>query len=306
MVVRTIWPFRYGRKSKMIKIGDVLSNRYRITGRIGTGGTAEVYLATDFIKKQTVAVKIIKEELLNDPRSVARFEHEAAACASFNHQNIVKVFNQGQVNGCSYLIFEYVKGQTLFDRLDFQATFSLKEASEIMLQLLDAISYIHERGVVHRDIKPQNIFYLANGTVKLADFGIAQSVEEDDSNQGVFGSVYYLAPEVCVGEQASIQSDIYSCGVTYYQLLTGRLPFEDGSTRDIAAAHVKRNFPHLSKFQPEIAGVFDKIIQKACAKNPLDRYQSAKEMAKDISDAISNKDNLKEHKNIFQKIFGFK
>ena len=114
----------------MIKIGDVLSNRYRITGRIGTGGTAEVYLATDFIKKETVAVKIIKEELINDPRSVARFEHEAAACASFSHQNIVRVYNQGQVNGCSYLIFEYVKGQTLFDRLDFQATFSVKEASE--------------------------------------------------------------------------------------------------------------------------------------------------------------------------------
>ena len=290
----------------MIKIGDVLSNRYRITGRIGTGGTAEVYLATDFIKKQTVAVKIIKEELINDPRSVARFEHEAEACASFSHQNIVHVYNQGQVNGCSYLIFEYVKGQTLFDRLDFQATFSVKEASEIMVQLLDAVSYIHERGVIHRDIKPQNIFYLANGTVKLADFGIAQSLDEDDSNQGVFGSVYYLAPEVCSGEQASVKSDIYSCGVTYFQLLTGHLPFEDGSTRDIAAAHVKRNFPHLAKFQPEIAGVFDKIIQKACEKNPLDRYQSAREMMEDIKDAMANKDNLKVRRNIFQKIFGFK
>lgn len=290
----------------MIKIGDVLSNRYRITGRIGTGGTAEVYLATDFIKKETVAVKIIKEELVNDPKGVNRFLHEAEACASFSHQNIVRVYNQGQINGCPYLIFEYVKGQTLFDRLDFQATYSVKEASEIMIQLLDAVDYIHKRGIIHRDIKPQNIFYLPNGTVKLADFGIAQSLDEDDSSQGVFGSVYYLAPEVCEGEQATIQSDIYSCGVTYFQLLTGHLPFEDGSTRDIAAAHIKRNFPHLSKFQPQIAGVFDEIIQKSCAKSPRDRYQSAKEMMDDIMMAMNNKENLKAHKNIFQKIFGFK
>ena len=290
----------------MIKIGDVLSNRYRITGRIGTGGTAEVYSATDFIKKETVAVKIIKEELVNDPKSVTRFEHEAEACASFNHPNIVRVYNQGQVNGCSYLVFEYVKSQTLFDRLDFQTTYSVKEASEIMLQLLDAVNYIHNKGIIHRDIKPQNIFYLANGTVKLADFGIAQNIDEEGPYQGVFGSVYYLAPEVCSGESASAQSDIYSCGVTYYQLLTGHLPFEDGSTKDIAAAHVKRNFPHLSKFQPEIAGVFDKIIQKACAKKPQDRYQTAKEMMDDIATAMANKDNLKVRRNIFQKIFGFK
>lgn len=290
----------------MIKIGDAISNRYRITGRIGTGGTAEVYLATDFVKTQTVAVKILKEELASDEKSVARFEHEAAACASFDHQNIVKVYNQGTINGCPYLVFEYVKGQTLFDRLDFQTTFSLKESCEIMLQLLDAVYYIHQRGVIHRDIKPQNIFYLSNGIVKLADFGIAQSVEESEENQGVFGSVHYLAPEVCAGAPSSIQSDIYSCGVTFFQLLTGRLPFEDGSTKEIALAQINRPFPHLSKFQPEIAGAFDRIIQKACAKNPRDRYLSVKDMIDDINEAIANKDNLKVHRNIFQKIFGFK
>ena len=306
MVVVTIWRFRYGRELKMIKIGDSIGNRYRITGRIGTGGSAEVYLATDFVKTQTVAIKILKEELATNPNSVSRFEHEAEACASFSHQNIVKVYNQGQVNGCPYLVFEYVKGQTLFDRLDFQTTFTLKESCEIMLQLLDAVGYIHSRGVIHRDIKPQNIFYLSNGIVKLADFGIAQSVDEADENQGVFGSVHYLAPEVCAGDQSSIQSDIYSCGVTFFQLLTGRLPFEDGSTKEIAMAQINRPFPHLSKFQPEIAGAFDRIIQKACAKNPRDRYQSCKDMMDDIIEAASNKDNLKVKRNILQKIFGFK
>ena len=306
MVVQTTWQFRFGRKSKMIKIGDVISNRYRITGRIGTGGTADVFLANDFVRRQTVAVKIIREELSGDPRNVARFEKEAETSASISHPNIVKVFNQGMHDGCPYLVFEYVKGQTLFDRLDFQTTFSVKEASEIMIQLLDALSFIHEHGIIHRDIKPQNIFYSPNGTVKLADFGIAQNISEDDTSEGVFGSVYYLAPEACAGEPATIQSDIYSCGVTYFQLLTGRLPFEDGSTKDIAAAHIKRNFPHLSKFQPQIAGVFDEIIQKACAKKVQDRYASAKDMMEAIRLAIENKDNLKEKKNILQKIFGFK
>ena len=290
----------------MIKIGDSLSNRYRITGRVGTGGTSEVYLATDFVKGEVVAIKILKEELVGDLGSVARFEHEAAACASFNHQNIVRVFNQGEIDHRPYLVFEYIKGQTLFDRLDFQTTFSLKEVCEIMLQLLDAISYIHSFGVIHRDIKPQNIFYLSNGIVKLADFGIAKGLEEGEKDEGVFGSVHYLAPEVCSGDPASIQSDIYACGVTFFQLLTGRLPFEDGSTKEIAIAHINRPFPHLSKFQPEIAGAFDDIIQKACAKRPQDRYQSAKDMMSDIKDAIANKDNMKVRRNIFQKIFGFK
>lgn len=291
----------------MIKIGDIIDSRYRITGRIGSGGMSEVFTATDFVRKQTVAVKILREELTSDPLSVERFEHEAESCASFNHQNIIKVYNQGMVGNCPFLIFEYIKGQTLFDRLDFQATFSLKESCEIMIQLLDAVNYIHQRGVIHRDIKPQNIFYLANGTVKLGDFGIARGInEEHDENLGVFGSVYYLAPEVCQGEAATIQSDIYSCGVTFFQLLTGRLPYEDGSTKDIAHAHIHRAFPHLSKFQPEIAVVFDKIIQKACAKNPRDRYENAQRMLDDISIAMSQKENLKERRNFLQRLFGFK
>lgn len=290
----------------MIKIGDSIANRYRITARIGSGGMAEVYMAVDFIKGETVAIKIMKEELVDDEKSVARFEHEASVCASFAHQNIVRVYNQGYIGQRPFMVFEYLKGQTLFDRLDFHAAFSLKESCEIMLQLLDAVNYIHHFGVIHRDIKPQNIFYLSNGIVKLGDFGIAQGLGENDGNQGIFGSVHYLAPEVCAGEAASIQSDIYSCGVTFFQLLTGRLPFEDGSAKEIALAHVNRSFPHLSRFQPEIAGAFDEIIQRACAKRVSDRYQSARAMMDDILDALANKDNLKTKKNIFQKIFGFK
>ena len=292
----------------MIRIGDRIGDRYRITSRIGTGGMAEVFEANDQVLKRRVAIKIMREDLLKNPDNVVRFGNEVKACAAMHHPNIIQVFDQGVYQSRPYMAYEYIKGQTLFEKVEFLTQIPVYEACEIMCQLLDAVSYIHKCGIIHRDIKPQNIFYLANGTIKLSDFGIAvdQNINETKNEEGIVGSVFYLAPEICKGNPATTASDIYSLGITFFQLITGRLPYETGHSIDIAIAHIKKPFPSVTKYNPEISKEIDKIIQKACKKNPKDRYKSADEMLQAIKLSMQNKENFKEKRNFIKRLFGFK
>lgn len=292
----------------MIKIGDYIGDRYRITSRIGTGGMAEVFEANDQVLRRTVAIKIMREELLSNPDNIVRFENEVRACASMHHPNIIQVFDQGVYESRPWMAYEYIKGQTLFEKLEFLTQINVYEACEIMVQLLDAVAYIHQNGIIHRDIKPQNIFYLPNGTIKLSDFGIAvdSRLDETKTKEGILGSVFYLAPEICSGQPATVQSDIYSIGITFFQLITGRLPYENGHAIDIAIAHIKKPFPSVTKYNPEISKEIDKIIQKACKKNPKDRYKNANEMLAAIKISMQNKENFKEKRNFIKRLFGFK
>ncbi len=290
----------------MIKIGDKIDGRYRIVSRIATGGMADVYEANDLISKRVVSLKIMKEELLSNAINLKRFENETASASSFNHPNIVKVYGRGVVEGRPYMANEYIKGQTLRDKLNFSMSLTLSEACEVMLQLTDGVSFIHSKGIVHRDIKPDNLFYMSDGTLKIADFGIATPIGEKPKSDAIQGTIYYCSPEVLTGAPASVSNDIYSMGVLFFEILTGQVPFDGANPEEVALKQIKKRFPEPSRVIPSIPKSIDKIILTACRKSPQERYPSAKAMHDAIVKAMSDKENFKEKKGLFSRIFGFK
>jgi len=292
-----------------IKLGIVVDERYRITARIGHGGMAEVYEATDVITKKRCAMKFIKEDLMNDALNVKRFKNEAITAANLKHPNIVAIYNTGEYESRPYIAFEYVNGQSLKEVLDFRTRLPIEEALSILLQLTDALSCAHKHGVIHRDIKPDNIFYLTDGSIKLGDFGISQSQALTDNYTNpnfVIGSVHYMSPELVQGTKATVQSDIYAIGVTMFELLTGHTPFEKNKKVDICVAQVKEKFPSIKKFLPNCPKEIERIVYKATAKSPKDRYQTSDEMHADLLAVKNNPKLFKEKKGILSRIFGFK
>lgn len=290
----------------MIKIGDKVAERFRITSRIATGGMADVYEANDIVGKRIVTLKVMREDLLSDPLNAERFEQEAIAAASFNHPNIVRVYGQGIVDGRPYMVNEYINGQTLRDKLNFQITLPLADACEIMLQLTDGIAYIHRHGLIHRDIKPDNLFYLSDGTLKISDFGISAPIGKKEPGDAVEGTVYYCAPEVLTGKPASIANDIYSMGIVFYEILVGAPPFDGASAEEIAMKQITKRFPEPSKKAPSIPKSVDKFIVSACRKRPEERFKSAEQMHEAIAGIIADKGNFTQKKGILSRIFGFK
>jgi len=292
-----------------IKIGALVDGRYRIEARIGHGGMAEVYEATDIINKRKVAIKMIREDVMKNPINLRRFKNEATIASSLNHPNIVKVFNHGTIEGRPYIANEYVRGQNMKDMLDFRTSIPIAEAVSYMLQLTSALFYAHQHNIIHRDIKPQNIYVMPDGTIKLGDFGIAQAGGVDDSftkTSEIVGSVHYLAPEISQGKPASIQSDIYAAGVTFYELLTGHVPFDKDTPVNVAVAHVKEKFPPVKKYVPNCPKEIEKIIANATRKRLNDRYKGADEFYDDLLEISKHPELLKEKKPLILRIFGFK
>jgi len=292
-----------------VKLGTIVDGRYRITSRIGHGGMAEVYEATDIINKNVVAIKFIKEDVMKNTVNIKRFENEALIAASLNHPNIVKVYNHGTLNGVPYMATEYIKGQNLKEVLDFRGPLPLNEVIDYMIQLTDALSFAHKHGIVHRDVKPENMFLMTDGTIKLGDFGIAQAENLESSftkTSEIIGSVYYMAPEIAKGEQATKRSDIYAAGVVFFELLTGRPPFERDTPVNIAVAHIRDKFPSIRTILPNCPKEIERIIFKATKKNPYDRYQDAKEFEQDLIEVKSNPELLKDNRGFFSRLFGFK
>lgn len=290
----------------MIKIGDKIDERYRIVSRIATGGMADVYEANDLISKRIVSLKVMKEELMADKENVTRFLNETASAASLNNPNVVRVYGRGTVEGRPYMANEFIRGQTLRDKLNFSGSLSLYETCEVMLQLTSGVDYIHRHGIVHRDLKPDNLFYMSDGTLKISDFGIAAPIGTTNDGDSIQGTIYYCAPEVITGAPVAIANDIYSMGVVFFELLTGQVPFDGQSVEEIAMKQMKKRFPEASRIVPSIPRSIDRIIIQACRKRVDERFLTAMDMHQAIVEAMADTNNFKEKKGLLRKIFGFK
>lgn len=258
----------------------ILNNRYRILGLVGEGGMAKVYKAEDRLLERAVAVKVLREQYASDQAFVERFRQEARSAAGLAHPNIVSVYDVGIDGNWNYIVMEYVEGPSLKDLILQGAPFTNVRAVDIGLQILSALSFAHEKGIVHRDIKPQNILISSNGTAKVTDFGIARAATGAQLTETgvVLGTVHYFSPEQARGDTATPASDIYAIGVVLYEMLTGRLPFQGDSTLAIALKHVQEQPQPPSKINPRIPPSIENIIVKAMAKEPAARYPSAEVM----------------------------
>ncbi len=266
-----------------------IANRYEIIKEIGKGGMANVYLALDTYLNREVAIKVLKGDMANDPVSLERFKREANASTKLSHPNAVDVYDVGDDGHMHYIVMEYVKGHTLKELIKRRGALPAKEAVWIMKQLSSALLEAHKNGIIHRDIKSQNVLIKDDGTVKLADFGIAviHNAMQITSKGNVLGSVHYLAPELAKGGNASMQSDIYSLGIVFYELLTGDVPYKAETPVQVALAHVRNNVPYVRKFNPEIPQAVENIVIKATARSLKDRYQNVAILIQDLNRCMS-------------------
>jgi serine/threonine-protein kinase len=272
----------------------VFGNRYEIGEMIGTGGMADVYIGEDQRLSRKVAVKVLRSDLARDPSFVARFRKEALAAAGLNHPGIVAVYDSGEEGANSYIVMELVTGHTLREEIQKSKKLSTEKSLEIISGVLEALSYSHTNGIIHRDVKPGNIMLTDSGDVKVMDFGIARAMDDIGatmtSTWNVVGTAQYLSPEQATGEAADLRSDIYSVGCLLYELVTGRPPFTGDTPVAIAYQHVSSDFLLPSAVNPDLDENIDKIITVALAKNPDDRYQSADMMLADIRRAMRGQD----------------
>lgn len=292
----------------MIRINDIVSERYKIVATIGKGGMSNVYEAKDFILKRNVAIKFLKPEALKKVDNIIRFQNEARFSSALNHPNIVKIYDYGEYDNTLFIVNEFVKGQTLRDSLDFKGAYTINEACSIMLQLCDSLIYIHSKKIIHRDIKSSNVYILPDGSVKIGDFGISILLDSNlniNENKKIAGTAQYLAPELVTGKAGgSYQSDIYALGILFFELITGNVPFDGDNPNDIAIKHVKETMPSPLKMIPSLPKEAEKIFFKAVDKDLRIRYKTVKHMRDDILNLYKNKKAMKQGRSLLARIFG--
>lgn len=274
----------------MVKIGMMIGDRYEILEKIGTGGTSDVYKAKCHKLNRFVAVKVLKQEFSENTSFVQKFRTEAQAAAGLMHANIVNVYDVGEENGIYYIVMELVEGITLKKYIEKKGRLSVKEAVSIAIQVSLGIEAAHNNHIIHRDIKPQNIIISKEGRVKVTDFGIAKATTSNTITSNVMGSVHYTSPEQARGGYSDAKSDIYSLGITLFEMLTGRVPYTGDSTVAIAIKHIQEEMPQPRQFVPDIPVSVEKIVLKCTQKVPDKRYLSMAELSEDLKRALINPD----------------
>ena len=269
----------------------ILANRYRLTEQIGMGGMAIVYRAVDLRTGHNVAVKVLRPEYNEDSEFISRFQREAEAASKMTHHNIVNLLDVGMDGENRYLVMEYVQGKTLKTVIQERGKLSPALAGQIAIRILSALEHAHRNGIVHRDIKPQNILVHADGHIKVADFGIARIANSSTLTKGdnVMGSVHYFSPEQAKGEGANATSDLYSTGVVLYEMLTGRVPYDGDNPVAVAMQHLHATPIPIQNLAPDVPPALVRVCMKAMEKNPAMRYQTARDMAADIRAALENR-----------------
>src|SRR5574344_904559 len=270
----------------MIKIGMLIGDRYEILEKIGTGGMSDVYKAKCHKLNRFVAVKVLKQEFGENANFVAKFRIEAQAAAGLMHPNIVNVYDVGEEGGMHYIVMELVEGITLKNYIEKKARLSVKEAISIAIQVSMGIEAAHNNHIIHRDIKPQNIIISKEGKVKVTDFGIAKAATSNTITSNVMGSVHYISPGQARGGYSDARSDIYSLGITMFEMLTGRVPFDGETTVSIAIKHIQEPMPSPKDFVAEIPVSVEQIIFKCTQKNPDRRYSNMAELIQDLKRSL--------------------
>lgn len=272
----------------MLTDGTYLADRYEIINRIGAGGMSDVYKAKDHILGRFVAVKVLKAEFSEDRGFVTKFRTEAQSAAGLEHPNIVNIYDVGSVDGLHYIVMEYIEGITLKTYIEKKGQLSFKESASIAIQVARGLEAAHNKQVIHRDIKPQNIMISTEGKVKVMDFGIAKAASSNTISSDVMGSVHYSSPEQARNGFVDGRSDIYSLGIVMYEMVTGRVPFDGDTTVSVAIQHLQEEIPNPGEYTPDLPVSMEKIILKCTQKNPDRRYQSIRDLLNDLRKALVN------------------
>lgn len=274
----------------MLEIGSFLSDRYEILSKVGAGGMSDVYKAKDHILSRFVAIKVLKQEFSEDSSFVTKFRAEAQSAAGLEHPNIVNIYDVGSENGLYYIVMEYVEGITLKTYIEKKGQLSFKESASIAIQVARGIEAAHNKNIIHRDIKPQNIIISTDGKVKVTDFGIAKATSSNTISSDVMGSVHYASPEQARNGFVDGRSDIYSLGIVMFEMVTGRVPFDGDTTVAVALQHLQEEVARPSIYAPDLPISFEKIILKCTQKTPDRRYQTIEALLTDIRRSLAHPD----------------